>query len=267
MEKLSQSKGFYTTNISKEEADKFFDDLYAYSLKFVKDKFPYYVKDGDFVLRAKRINQADKDPRFCVLHHTSNRNQDYRPALHRFMTAKMASSNFLLGRKAEEVLYLVKITDKSFHAVNRVFIPLDVRRRFRIGTGFLNEPGFEIANNGNKYLFSYDQFVNFIVLCRYLRVCFPNMNLIKSHRRFSPISRSGDPGTFSIIPLLQHAAMNDVPLNCQHYWLENYKKDSISVLRNADKIMIELNIDPNEDEWRQKRNSINITDKFLFNSR
>lgn len=261
METLFRSKAIKTNKITKEEAEQWFKDLYNHTDSFLKQNFKWAVKNGMWPLKAQRKDKGQKDPVFTVCHHTSNRKGDYKPALNRFFASSMASSHFLIGRKQDELLYLVPVENLSFHAVKRVFLPMSISRFLKTENGFLNEVGTEVAGNGNELLFSYEQFLNTICVHRYLLAKFPTLKEIKSHRFFSPQGRAGDPGPLFFLPLIEHAVFNDVDLEDPDYWLENYKKDPVSFANNAIYWMSKYGV-LEKDEWINKRKK--VTQKNLL---
>lgn len=248
MAKLWKSKAVHTTEITRDEAAEWLDYLYAYTNEFIVKNFNWYVKKGYWPLKAQRVGGAEKDPKFAVCHHTSNRKGDYKPALNRFFSAKKASSNFLIGREEGELLCLIPVENMAFHAVRRSWIPLSVRRALNIESGWVNEPGTEVAGNGLVLPFSYEQLENVIVLHRYIASYYPGMQELKSHRFFSRISRKNDPGPLFLLPLLEHAVFTDVCLTDSGYWLSDYKKDPIKFLKTSNDVIKSYNL-KDKDEW------------------
>lgn len=261
MATLFQSKAIKTNKLTVDEAKAWFSDLQTHTDEFVKSKFPFAIKSKLWPLKAQRKGQAQKDPEFTVCHHTSNKKGDYKPALNRFLASDMASSHFLIGRNIDELLYLVPVENLSFHAVKRTILPIDVARAMKVENGFLNEVGTEVAGNGNTLLFSYEQFLNIICVHRYLLALYPTLKEIKSHRFFSPISRSGDPGPLFFLPLIEHAVFNDIDLDDQNYWLQNYKKDPVKFANNAIYWMTKYGV-IEKDEWIKFRKT--VTSKNLL---
>lgn len=256
MEKLWLSKAVHTTNITRDEAAEWLDYLSAYTNEFIVKNFNWYVKKGYWPLKAQKKDAGEKDPKFCVVHHTSNAVGNYKPALNRFFSAKKASSNFLIGKEADELFYLISIHNQSYHAVKRSWIPISVRRALNIENGWLNEVGTEVAGNGGKTPpFSYEQFLNVICLHRYLAAFFPSIKELKSHRFFSKISRAGDPGPLFLLPLVEHAVFNDVCLTDSGYWLSQYKKDKIEFLKRSNEVIESMNL-KDKDEWFKTREKI-----------
>jgi hypothetical protein len=174
----------------------------------------------------------------------------------------MASSNFLIGRGKDELLYLVDIRDKSFHAVKRAYFPPAAARAFKLENGFVNEIGTEVAGNGGTLLFSYDQLVNLIIVHRFLKSYYPTMKEIKSHRWLSPISRAGDPGPLMFLPLIEHAVFNDIDLESSDYWLEAYRKDPVKFANQSEDWISSLGL-TEKDEWHSKRKIV-INDSYLL---
>ncbi len=261
METLFQSKAITTNKLSKEEAQAWFAELQVHTDILLKKEFPWVVKNKLWPLKAQKKNAGQKDPVFAVIHHTSNKQGNYKPAFNRFTASSMASSHFLIGRKLEELLYLVPIENLSYHAVKRTWLPLSVQRLLKVENGFLNEVGTEVAGNGGTLLFSYEQLLNVIVLHRYLLAMFPTLKEIKSHRFFSPTSRKGDPGPLFFLPLIEHAIFNDVDLNDANYWLHNYKNDAIEFANNALGWMSKYGV-LERDEWVKERRI--VTNKNLL---
>lgn len=256
------SKALRTTKITRDEAQEWLRYLAVHTEGFIRKNFKWYIKKGYWPIRAAKENAGQIDPKFVVIHHTSNKKGNYKPALHRFFSAKKASSHFLIGRKSEELLYLVPVHDMAYHATRRSWLPIDVRRALKIERGWLNEIGTEIAGNGGSLLFSYEQLLNVICLHRYLAAYFPTISELKSHRFFSRISRAGDPGPLFLLPLVEHAVFTDVDLEYQGYWLEVYKKDPVKFANEAAGWMQNYRID-HKDEWIKKRKK-KITFKHLL---
>lgn len=246
-------------SFSKLDSIEFFNQLYFATALFLEANHKFAFKKN-WPIKAKRSKQAEKEPVFSVVHHTSNKKGDYRPALNRFFYSEMASSNFLIGRQKDELLYLVDVQDKSFHAVKRTYFPPAMARAFKLENGFVNEVGTEMAGNGGSLLFSYDQFVNLIVVHRFLKGFYPSLKEIKSHRWLSPVSRAGDPGPLMFLPLVEHAIFNNVDLSSTDYWLENYKKDPVKFANDAKFWMKEFGVSE-RDEWPKKKL---ITDSYLI---
>lgn len=250
-----------TNSFSKVEAVEFFNGLHLHTHDFLEKEFKYAMKNN-WPIKAQRVNQAEKEPVFCVVHHTSNKSGNYKPAMHRFFAADMASSNFLIGRQKSELLYLVDVKNKSFHAVRRAYFPPATARAFKLEGGFVNEIGTEVAGNGGTLLFSYEQFINLIVCHRFLRAYYPSIKELKSHRWLSPVSRAGDPGPLMFLPLVEHAVMNDIDLNSQDYWLSSYKRDPVAFANLAKHWMVDLGV-ADRDEWSSKRKII-INNSYLL---
>lgn len=252
-------KALYTNIISKEEAVQFFNDLQLKTDDHVKKTFPYYWNKKLYPIKAKKLNGASTNPKFIVNHHTSGTKTS--PAFYRFCNAKMASANFIVERDGN-ILYLVPLKDMSYHAVNREF-SLQMQRLIGADRGFLDEPGIETIGNGNKWLFTYEQFVSLICLQRYIKAFFPSVEQLKSHRFFSHITRSGDPGPFYMLPLVEHAVFNNVDLTLKDFWLFEYKKDAIFCVNRFNEWMKQLNIPKEKDEWGGKRNKIVNAENIL----
>lgn len=255
-------KALKTTEISRDEAQEWLEYISVYTDRFIRENFKWHVSKGYWPIKAKKENGGQVDPKFAVIHHTSNRKGDYKPALNRFFSAKKASSHFLLGRGADELLCLVKVHDMSYHATRRSWLPIGVRRALKIERGWLNEVGTEVAGNGNTLLFSYEQLINLICLHRYLVAYFPSLEELKSHRFFSRVSRSGDPGPLLFLPLIEHAVFTDVDLKDPGYWLESYKRNPIEFANGAAGWMENYRVE-DRDEWADKRKN-KITSKHLL---
>jgi len=246
-------KAQYTSNITKEEAENWFSFVKRTTETHLKDKFPWAYKRY-WPLRAAKKNAGNKSPVFIVNHHTSNMKRDYRPAMNRFFSAKMASSNFLVGENENEILYIVDVNDMSYHATYKSWLPLAVRRMLGVSGKWIDCPGIETAGNGVKKFFTHGQFLNVICLQRYLFALYPSLKCLKSHRFFNRVSRAVDPGQFYYLPLVEHAVLNNIDLYDVNYWLEDFKKDPIEFHNKKYKEWIRrLNINPNKDEWWDKR--------------
>lgn len=263
MARLNLNKAVHTTKISRDEATEYFQYLALFTDDRIKKEFGWYVKKGYWPLQAQRKDKAQKKPKFAVAHHTSNRHRNFKPALNRFFSARKASSNLLIGDHDDDVFLLVGPDDMSFHAINRQSFDIDLARTLNIERGWVNEFGTEVAGNGGARLFSYSQFLNFIALHRYLVSYYPTIKEIKSHRFFSPKSRSGDPGVLFLLPLVEHAVFNDVDLKSKNYWLEDYKKNPVKFVNNSSFDLIKsLNLE-DRDEWISLRKGFKVLDSFL----
>jgi hypothetical protein len=241
-----------TTRIARDQASEWLDYLYLYTENYLKENFPWSYKN-QWPIKAQKRNGGEKTPKFIVNHHTSNLQGNYKPALNRFLSSEKASSHFLIGRKTQELFCLIPPQNLAYHAYKRYFLPISMMRALNIENGWVNEIGIEVAGNGGKTLFSYEQFVNLICLQRYLCAYFPSIKELKSHKFFSPISRAGDPGPFYLLPLIQHAVFNDIDLYTPNYWLEDYRKDPVKFMNNSREIIKEYKIE-NVDEWFSLRN-------------
>lgn len=258
------SKIKQTNNLTISESEEVLEDMKVFTDAFVKKNHSYYVSKNMWPIRAAKKDGGDKDPKFCVFHHTSNRQRNYKPALYRFFQAKKASSNFLVAEDGSP-LYLVDVKDASYHATLNTFLPLAVRRALGLEIKWLNEPGIEVSGNGNSKFFTYDQLLSSVCIGRTLRGKFPSMKETKSHKFFSPIQRSGDPGPTFMLPLVEHAIFNDVNLEDKEYWLERYKKSPFDFMfdNKCGKYWIDaLNLEE-RDEWYEKRLKIQVRDSFL----
>ena len=137
-----------------------------------------------------------------------------------------------------------------------------MRRLFNIERGWVNEYGIETVGNGTKYLFEYEQFLSIIALQRYLKALYPSIESIKSHKEFSPTSRSNDPGVLYFLPLVEHAIFEDVDLEDKNYWLHSYKKDPIKFANDVHWWLKEYGLE-DRDEWKRKRSKI-VTKKNIL---
>ncbi len=252
-------KALKTNKISRDEAIDFFSRLKVETDEHVKKTYPYYWNKKLYPIQGRKVNGASKTPKFIVNHHTSGHLTS--PAFYRFCNAKMASANFIVERDGN-ILYLVDLKDMAYHAVNREFT-LAIQRLIGADRGFLDEPGIETIGNGNKWLFTYQQFVSLICLQRYMRAYYPSIVELKSHRFFSHISRAGDPGPLYMLPLVEHAVFNDVDLTAKDFWLLEYKVDPVFCVNQFSTWMEQLGIAKEKDEWGGKRNKIITTDNFL----
>lgn len=258
------SKVKSTNNLEASYCEEALGDLFSYTDSFIKKNHSFYVTKGMWPLKAKRENAGDKDPKFFVIHHTSNKQRNYKPALYRFLQSSKASSNFLIGENGEP-LYLVDVKDASYHATLNTFLPLPIRRSLGIESKWLNEPGIEVAGNGNSKFFTYEQFLSTICVGRLLKGKFSSLKEVKSHKFFSPIQRSGDPGPTFMLPLVEHAIFADVDLENKEYWLQRYRKNPFDFMfdNKCGKYWIDaLNL-KERDEWYEKRLKIQVRDSFL----
>lgn len=242
-----------TNKLSSEYSEQWFINLQAHTHEYVKRNYPYYFNKKLFPIKAIRPGKLEKEPKFVLNHHTSGTRT--MPAFARFCSSKMASCNFLTERDGNIIMF-GSVRDMTFHAVLRttsIANSIVIKRLFNIESGWVNEHGIETVGNGNKFLFNSEQFVSNICLQRNLVSLFPSIKELKSHRFFSPIERSGDPGPLYFLPLMQHAVFNDVDLDDSDYWLCYYKKDPIKFANNAGSIIKEYKLE-DIDEWRSKRN-------------
>lgn len=262
MAKLYHGKSFYTTEITRDEAQEWFKYLEAHTDQFIRKNFKWQVKHGFWPIKARKKEAGQKNPKFAVVHHTSNKKGNYKPALNRFFSAKKASAHFLLGRESDQLLYLISVHDMAYHATRRSWLPIAIRRALKIQRGWIDEVGIEVAGNGGSLLFSYDQLLNLICLLRYLAAYFPSLDELKSHRFFSRISRAGDPGPLLFLPLIEHAVFTDVDLGSPEYWIEHYRRDPVKFANEAKEWMVNYKIDQ-KDEWIEKRKK-KITSKYLL---
>lgn len=257
MEKLLLSKAVKTNQITRDEAQEWLLYLKLYTDLFLKKNYPWYAKNGYFPIKAQKKNAADVDPKFVVNHHTGGTKTS--PVIARFSTAKMASSNFVIERNGN-IIYLVDIHNLSYHATVNTWLPIDVRRLLGLEGKWINEPGIETVGNGMKYLFQPEQFKALICLQRFLAAYFPSITELKSHRFFSPKSRSGDPGFLYFLPLIEHSVFNDIDLESPNCWLYHYEKDPIEFANKAKEWITNYGL---EDEWKNKR-QIEITENHIL---
>lgn len=258
-------KAITTNKITKEEAVLFFDDLYKETETYIKIKFPYYITRNSWPLKASVAGGAQKDPKFIVNHHTSNTKRQHTPALHRFMQSKMASANFLIADDGA-ILYLVRLSDMSYHATKRAnVIPFSLQKLLGLTDGkWLNEPGIEMTGNGNSKLFTPEAFEATIVLQRIIVAYFEgSVKELKSHKFFSPVDRSGDPGPFYFLPLVEHAVFNDVDIWDEDYWLDSYATDQVKFANGAGGWMDILKVS-DRDEWKDKRKKLRATGQMVL---
>lgn len=253
--KIDLSKAVKTNQITQDEAEEWFVYLRTYTNQYIKTEYPFYYKNGYWPIKAQKRLGGETKPKFTICHHTSNKKGDYKPALHRFMSSKMASSNFLIGEKQDELFYLVDVKNMSYHAYNNSGLSPAVARLLNLQKGWIQEVGTEIAGNGTMRPFSYEQFLNVICLHRYLFSYFPTLEEIKSHRFFSPITRKGDPGVYFMLPLVEHAVKNDIDLTSEDYWLEQYKKDPQYILNMSGRIIENFGL-TEKDEWKKERKKL-----------
>ena len=253
-----------TNDLTKEDAESVLDGLTLFTDSFIKKNHKFYVDKGMWPLKAAKKNAGDKDPKFFVIHHTSNKDRNYKPAMARFFQAKMASSNFLVTENGSP-LYIVDIKDASYHATLNTFLPLAARRQLGIESKWLNEVGIEVAGNGNTKFFTHDQLLSSICIGRTLRAKFENLKEVKSHKFFSPIHRSGDPGPTFMLALVEHAIFHDIDLENKEYWLSIYKKNPFDFMfdtKLGQHWIDALNL-KERDEWYDKRAKIKIKDSFV----
>lgn len=253
-----------TNELSKEEAESMLDGLFFYTDSFIKKNHSFYSNKGMWPMKAVKKNGGDKEPEFFVIHHTSNKDRNYKPALARFLQSKMASSHFLVGNKGEPLL-LADVEDSTYHATLNTFLPLAVRRSLGIESKWLNEVGIEVAGNGNSKFFTYEQLMSCICIGRTLRAKFTSLKEIKSHRFFSPIQRSGDPGPTFMLPLVEHAVFHDIDLENKEYWLQQYRKSPFDFMFDTKlgQHWIDALALKERDEWYDKRAKIKISDSFV----
>ena len=150
----------------------------------------------------------------------------------------------------------------AFHVINRKWMSTDLARTLKIKRGWINEFGTEVAGNGRVKLFSYEQFLATISLHRYLCSFYSTIEELKSHRFFSPRSRTGDPGVLFMLPLVEHAVFNDICLTDSGYWLEQYRKDPIKTYNNSADLIKQLGLE-DRDEWSSLRRKLKATESFL----
>lgn len=260
-DKVCFSKALYTSNISQDEATEWFEYLQAHTENFIKENHGWYVSKGYWPIKARVEGGADPDPKFFVIHHTSNMKGLYKPALNRFFQAKMASSNLLIAKDGTP-LYLVDLRDQSYHATVRTWLPIDVRRALGLEGKWINEPGFEIAGNGMNKLFTHEQIVSSICCGRYTKSFYPTITEVKSHRFFSRRARAGDPGYLFFLPLVEHAIFNDIDLSSKEYWVKQYQDDPVKFANNAGYWIKNLGLE-DRDEWSKYRKR-KITSKHLL---
>jgi hypothetical protein len=255
-------KALKSNKISKEEAVLFFDGLYKDTDAYIKKEFRSYVLRGNWPLKARIPNGAQKDPVFCVLHHTSNRERKHKPALHRFLSSEKASSNFVITDDGT-IIYLVRLVDASYHAT-KGWMPIALARALKVNDGrWLNECGVELCGNGMLKLFKPEALEATIVLHRLICAYFDGtIKEIKSHRFFAAQSRSGDPGVYSFLPLLEHATFNDVDLSDNDYWLAHYKADQVK-FANESATWIEKYGVADRDEWKDRRKRMKATAEMM----
>lgn len=250
-----------TSKIKRDDAIVWLSFLNKRTEEFIKKNHPFYFNEKYYPLKAQKINAGQKNPKFCICHHTSNKKRDYRPALHRFFQSKKASSH-LLFTDTKEVLYLINVDNLAYHAFNKASLSTDVARLLKVENGWVNEVGSEIPGNGNFKLFNYEQFLSVICVHRYLFSYFPTMETIKSHKYFSPISRKDDPGVLFFLPLVEHAVKTDVNLMSKDYWLEEYKRDPVKFANNSFDIIKDYGL-TEKDEWSSKRKNIKINQNYF----
>lgn len=265
MRRLDLSISPLTTRITRDEAEEWFRYLKLYTEIYLSKHFPWSFKRY-YPIRARLEGGAQREPKFIVNHHTSNIHGKFGPALNRFFGAKKASSNFLIGRGRDELLYLVDIHDMAYHAFKKTFIPINIMKMLDIERSWVNEPGIEVAGNGSVLLFSYEQLLNVICLQRFLVAYYPSIMAVKSHRFFSKVSRAGDPGPFYLLPLVEHAVFNNVNVYSDSYWLEKYRKDPVSFMNNSREVIDSYGL-KSKDEWYNLRKHNMASLKNLKNRR
>ena len=249
---LSQSKAVKTNSLSKTEAEEWLVYLLHQTNKEVRKRYSWHVAKGYWPMKAVQKGKAEKNPKFIVNHHTGGSKTN--PVIYRFLQSKKASSQAVIERNGN-ILALASHEDACYHAVprgNSPLAPLPIRRLLNIERGWLNEYGIETIGNGNKWLFTAAQFKSLIVLQRLLVAFYPSIESIKSHREFSPTSRSGDPGPLYFLPLVEHAIFNDVDLDDDSYWLREYEKNPIE-FANQIKDWFNFYEVSNRDEWKRHR--------------
>lgn len=254
-------KAVTTNKITKAEAALFFDDLYKVTDAHIRANYPWYVKNDMWPLKACIKGGADKDPKFIVNHHTGSKNRTHGGAMARFFQSKMASANFVITDTGD-ILYLVKLNDMSYHATKRAgVIPFSVQKALGITDGkWLNEPGIEMVGNGNVKLFTHEALEASIVLQRIICAYFDgSVKELKSHRFFSPIDRSGDPGPLYFLPLVEHAVLNDYHLHNESTWFRDYMSNPVLFANElAEGWMRKLGVS-DRDEWKNKRKNLRVT--------
>lgn len=246
-------KAIKTTEITKEEAKTFFDDLYKETDLYVRNNWKYYVNNGMWPIKARVRNGAQKDPVFIVNHCTGSKDGKHEPALHRFFQSKMASAHILITITGN-LIYLVPLTDLAYHATKRSGVILGaLAAMLKINDSkFLNEPGIEVVGSQFK-LFTPEQFESAIVVQRIMVAYFGgSIKQIKSHRFFSPQDRSDDPSFLYFLPLVEHAVFNDVDISKDDYWISKYKLDQISFANNSFDTIDRYGL-LSKDEWQSKR--------------
>lgn len=248
-------KAIKTTEITKEEAKTFFDDLYKETDLYVRNNWKYYVNNGMWPIKARVRNGAQKDPVFIVNHCTGSKDGKHEPALHRFFQSKMASAHILITITGN-LIYLVPLTDLAYHATKRSGVILGaLAAMLKINDSkFLNEPGIEVVGSGNIGYFTPEQFISSIVVQRIMVAYFGNsIKDIKSHRFFSPTSRPGDPGALYFLPLVKHAVFTNYDLSDDEYWIEEFKRDQKKFAEGFQDQLKKYGILSHEDEWASYR--------------
>lgn len=248
-------KAIKTNKITKEEAVKFFEDLYKETDLYVRNNWKYYVNQGMWPIKAREKNKAQKDPLFIVNHCTGATNGKHEPALHRFFQAKQASAHILITIDGN-LIYLVPLTDLAYHATRRSgVIPGALAAQLKVNDSkFLNEPGIEVVGSGNLVFFTPEQFEASIVVQRLMVAYFDkSIKSLKSHRFFSPQDRSNDPGAWYFLQLVEHAVFNDVDISKEDYWIKEFSKDEKTFANNYFDQLKKYNLNSNLDEWASFR--------------
>ena len=98
MVKLDLNKAIHTNKINRDEASEYFRFLKNFTFDKIKKEYNWYYRKGYWPIKAQVKNKAQDKPKFAVVHHTSNRDGNFEPALHRFFSARRASSNLLIVR-------------------------------------------------------------------------------------------------------------------------------------------------------------------------
>lgn len=252
MAKLSLSEVIHTNKISDIKAEDWLEYLLNQTDKEIRKRFAWNVRKGHWPMRAVRKWRGERNPKFVVNHHTGGSKTN--PVIYRFLQSKKASSQAVIERNGN-ILTLAHHKHACYHAVPRTNSPLRklaMRRLLNIELGWLNEYGIETIGNGNKWLFTPEQFISIITLQRLLISVFPTIKCLKSHREFSPTSRAGDPGPLYFLPLVEHAVFNDVDLEDPNYWIQKYKEDPIEFANKAVYWFEEYGV-TDRDEWKRKR--------------
>jgi hypothetical protein len=258
-------KALTTNKITKNEATLYFSDLYKLTDAYMHANHKFYVNGGMWPLRARLAGKAQKDPKFIVNHCTGSVNRTHGGALARFFQSEMASAHFIITDKGE-ILYLVPLVDMAYHATKRAgIIPFSIAKLLGITDGkWLNEPGIEIVGSGNAKLFTPEALEASVVLQRLIVAYFGgSVTELKSHRYFSPVDRSGDPGALYFLPLVEHAVFNDVDVRDSSYWLENYRSNQVEFAKGVDFWFGKYKV-TEKDEWAAKRKKMQITGQMML---